>query len=202
MQNQVHSQGQSIPIPLQSNQSQACQQLLPQNVPNNMATAGVPSVSGLTQNPTPNVVGQNSNMQSMSGMSEYSLRQGMPSNIFTNQQMQMQGTQQMLPQQQQQHLYHQQLQHQLMKQKIQQGNLQPSLMQPHMQQQQQQYLLPPTQLQSSQQSGMQPPSIFLICLYVYGTIFFHLNYVFIILLPPKISIFLMCAWFIYLCYHL
>ncbi|XWS20489.1 hypothetical protein CRYUN_Cryun31cG0105300 [Craigia yunnanensis] len=172
MQNQVHSQGQSIPIPLQSNQSQARQQLLPQNVPNNMATAGVqssaglqsgmPSVSGLTQNPMPNVVGQNSNMQSISGISQNSLGQGMSSNIFANQQRQMQGRQQMLPQQQQQqqpHLYHQQLQHQPMKQKIQQGNLQPSLMQPHMQQQPQQNLLPPTQLQSSQQSGMQTSSI-------------------------------------------
>ncbi|XWS20491.1 hypothetical protein CRYUN_Cryun31cG0105500 [Craigia yunnanensis] len=171
MQNQVPSQGQSIPIPLQSNQSQACQQLLPHNVPNNMATAGVqsstglqsgmPSVSGLTQNPMPNVVGQNSNMQSMSGISQNSLEQRMPSNFFANQQRQMQGRQQMLLQQQQQqqqrqqqqHLYHQQLQHQLMKQKIQQGNLKPSLMQPHMQQQQQQNLLPPTQLQSSQHSA-------------------------------------------------
>ncbi|KAK8581288.1 hypothetical protein V6N12_071518 [Hibiscus sabdariffa] len=160
MQNQVHSQGQSIPIPLQSNQSQARQQLLPQSVPNSMTSAGVqssaglqsgmPPVSGLSQNPISSVVGQNSNMQSMSGISQNSMGQGMPSNIYANQQRQMQGRQQVLPQQQQ--LYHQQ---QLMKQKIQQGNLQPSLMQSHMQQQQQQNLLPPTQLQSSQQSGMQ-----------------------------------------------
>ncbi|XP_038993346.1 mediator of RNA polymerase II transcription subunit 15a-like isoform X2 [Hibiscus syriacus] len=167
MQNQVHSQGQSVPIPLQSNQSQARQQLLPQSVPNNMASAGVqssaglqsgmPPVSGLSQNPISSVVGQNSNMQNMSGISQNSMGQGMPSNIFANQQRQMQGRQQVLPQQQQQQqqLYHQQLQQQLMKQKIQQGNLQPSLMQSHMQQQQQQNLLPPTQLQSSQQSGMQ-----------------------------------------------
>ncbi|MBA0745357.1 hypothetical protein Gogos_007935 [Gossypium gossypioides] len=47
MQNQVHSQGQSVPIPLQSNQSQAHQQLLPQSVPNNMASAGVQSSAGL-----------------------------------------------------------------------------------------------------------------------------------------------------------
>ncbi|WRX27303.1 Mediator complex subunit 15 [Theobroma cacao] len=89
MQNQVHSQGQSIPIPLQSNQSQTRQQLLPQNVPNNMTSAGVqssaglqygmPPVSGLTQNPIPNVVGQNSNMQNMSGTMQNSLGQGMPS---------------------------------------------------------------------------------------------------------------------------
>ncbi|KAK8641742.1 hypothetical protein V6N13_011120 [Hibiscus sabdariffa] len=172
MQNQVHSQGQSIPVPLQSNQSQARQQLLPQSVPNNMASAGVqssaglqsgmPPVSGLSQNTTiSSVVGQNSNMQNMSGMSQNSMGQGMTSNIFANQQRQMQGRQQVLPQQQQQQqLYHQQqLQQQLMKQKIQQGNLQPSLMQSHMQQQQQQNLLPPTQLQSSQQSGMQTSSV-------------------------------------------
>ncbi|MBA0774686.1 hypothetical protein Gotri_009882 [Gossypium trilobum] len=66
MQNQVHSQGQSVPIPLQCNQSQAHQQLLPQSVPNNMASAGVqssaglqsgmPPVSGLSQNPISNVL--------------------------------------------------------------------------------------------------------------------------------------------------
>ncbi|KAK8992894.1 hypothetical protein V6N11_048957 [Hibiscus sabdariffa] len=167
LQSQVHSQGQSVPISLQSNQSQA--QLLSQSVPNNMASAGVqssaglqsgmPTVSGLTQNPVSNVVGQNSNMQNMSGISQNSLGQGMSPNIFANQQRQMQGRQQMLPQQQpqQQNLYHQQLQNQLMKQQIQQGNLQPSVMQSHMQQQQN--LLPPTQLQSSQQSGMQTSSI-------------------------------------------
>ncbi|XP_039026061.1 mediator of RNA polymerase II transcription subunit 15a-like isoform X2 [Hibiscus syriacus] len=167
MQNQVHNQGQSVPISLQSNQSQA--QLLSQSVPNNMASAGVqssaglqsgiPTVSGLTQNPVPNVVGQNSNMQNMSGISQNSVGHGMSSNIFANQQRQMQGRQQVLPQQQQQqqHLYHQQLQNQLTKQQIQQGNLQPSLMQSHMQQQQ--TLLPPTQLQSSQQSGIQTSSI-------------------------------------------
>ncbi|XVF24725.1 hypothetical protein REPUB_Repub13aG0151900 [Reevesia pubescens] len=177
MQNQVHSQGQSTSIPLQSNQSQPRQQLLPQSVPNNMASAGVqssaglqsgmPSVSGLTQNPVPNVVGQNSNMQNMSGISQNSLGQGMPNNVFANQQRQMQGRQQVLPQQQQQqqqqqhHLYNQQLQHQLLKQKIQQGNLQSPLMQSHIQQQQQQQqnLLPPTHLQSSQQSGMQTSSM-------------------------------------------
>ncbi|MBA0840543.1 hypothetical protein Goarm_003121 [Gossypium armourianum] len=66
MQNQVHSQGQSIPISLQSNQSQA--KLLPQSVPNNMASAGVqssaglqsemPAISGLTLSPVPDVVEQ------------------------------------------------------------------------------------------------------------------------------------------------
>ncbi|XP_022716551.1 uncharacterized protein LOC111275436 [Durio zibethinus] len=111
MQNQVHSQGQSIPIPLQSNQSQAHQQLLPQSVPNNMSSAGVqsstglqsgmPSVSGPTQNSIPNVVGQNSNMQNLSEISQNSLGQGISSNICTNHQRQMQGRQQVLPQQQQ-----------------------------------------------------------------------------------------------------
>ncbi|XP_022716550.1 LOW QUALITY PROTEIN: mediator of RNA polymerase II transcription subunit 15a-like [Durio zibethinus] len=172
MQNQVHSQGQSIPIPLQSNQSQARQQLLPQSVPNNMSSAGVqsstglqsgmPSVSGPTQNSIPDVVGQNSNMQNLSEISQNSLGQGISSNIFTIQQRQMQGRQRVLlqqQQQQQQQLYPQQLQQQLMKQKIQQGNLQPSLMQFHMPQQQQQNLLPPTQLQSCLQSGMQTSSV-------------------------------------------
>ncbi|GMI93916.1 hypothetical protein HRI_003060900 [Hibiscus trionum] len=169
MQNQVHSQGQSVPISLQSNQSQA--QLLSQSVSNSVASSGVqtsaglpsgmPTVSGLAQNsgnPAPNVVDQNSNMQNMSGISQNSLGQGMSSNIFV-QQRQMQGRQQVLPQQQQQQqqLYHQQLQNQLMKQQTHQGNLQPSLMQSQMQQQQN--LLPPTQLQSSQQSGMQTSSI-------------------------------------------
>ncbi|KAE8674063.1 Mediator of RNA polymerase II transcription subunit 15a [Hibiscus syriacus] len=164
MQNQVHSQGQSVPISLQSSQSQA--QLLSQSVPNSMAPAGVQSSAGLpsgmptvSQNPVPNVVGQNSNIQNMPGISQNSLGQGMSSNVFANQQRQMQVTQQVLPQpqQQQQHPYHQQLQNQLMKQQIQQGNIQPSLMQSHMQHQQN--LLPRTQLQSSQQSGMQTSSV-------------------------------------------
>ncbi|XVF74801.1 hypothetical protein PTKIN_Ptkin13bG0140400 [Pterospermum kingtungense] len=56
MQNQVHSQGQSVPTLLQ---------LLPLTVPNNMASAGVQSSAGLqsTLDPTTNVDGQNSSMQ-------------------------------------------------------------------------------------------------------------------------------------------
>ncbi|OMP01461.1 putative transcription cofactor [Corchorus olitorius] len=92
-QNQIHSQGQTIHIPQESNQSQACQQLLPQNVQNNMAPSGfqsgMPPVSCQTQNPIPNFGGQN-----ISGISQNSTGQGMPSHIYSIQQRQMQGVQQ------------------------------------------------------------------------------------------------------------
>nr|POE84148.1 hypothetical protein CFP56_40025 [Quercus suber] len=65
MQPQVHNPGQSLPIPLSVNQSR--QQMLSQNIQNNIPSAGVQStaslpsalspVSGLSQNPIPNVVG-------------------------------------------------------------------------------------------------------------------------------------------------
>lgn len=169
MQPQVHNQGQSTPIPLVANQSQALQQLLSQNLQNNIPSGGVQSsVTGLTQTPMPNVVSQNSNMQNISGVSQNSVGnsmvQGVPSNMFGSSQRQMQGRQQVVPQQQQQqsqnqYLYQQQLQQQLLKQKFHQGSIPHSLMQPHMQQQQQQQqILQPTQLQSSQQSVMQTSS--------------------------------------------
>ncbi|TXG72607.1 hypothetical protein EZV62_001186 [Acer yangbiense] len=177
MQNQVHNQGQSLPIPLSANQPQPRQQLLSQNIQNNMATAGVqsssglpsvlPPASGLNQTPISTVVGQNSNMQNISSVSQNvvgsSMGQGAPSNLYANSQRQMQGRQQVLSQQQQQQsqnpqqfLYQQQFQQQLMKQKLHQGNLSHPLM---MQQQQQQNLVQPNQLQSSQQSGMQSSSV-------------------------------------------
>ncbi|XP_042951247.1 mediator of RNA polymerase II transcription subunit 15a-like isoform X3 [Carya illinoinensis] len=182
MQNQVHNQGQSLPIPLQS---QARQQLLSQNIQNNVPSAGVqsstslpstlPTVSGLNQAPISNVVGQNTNMQNISGNSQNpvgnSMGQGVPSNMFTNNQRQMQGRQQVVPlqqqqqqsQNQQQYMYQQQLQQKLLKQKIQQGNTPHALMQvqshiQQQQQQQQQNLLQNNQLQSSQQSIMQSSS--------------------------------------------
>ncbi|KAK2643995.1 hypothetical protein Ddye_019190 [Dipteronia dyeriana] len=180
MQNQVHNQGQSLPIPLSANQPQPRQQLLSQNIQNNMSTAGVqsssglpsvlPSASGLNQTPISSVVGQNSNMQNISSVSQNvvgsSMGQGAPSNLYANSQRQMPGRQQVLSQQQQQqsqnpqqYLYQQQQQlHQLMKQKLHQGNLSHPLMM-QQQQQQPQNLVQPNQLQSSQQSGMQTSSV-------------------------------------------
>eukprot|EP00258_Populus_trichocarpa_P037758 XP_024453777.1 mediator of RNA polymerase II transcription subunit 15a isoform X2 [Populus trichocarpa] len=175
---QVHNQGQSLPNSLSSNQSQARQQLS-QNMQNSMSSNGVqssaglqsamPSVSGLTQT-IPNTVGQNANMQSISGVSQNpvgnSMGQGIPPNMFVNSQRQMPGRQQVVPPQQQQqsqnpqqYLYQQQMQHQLLKQKLQQGNHPHSLVQSHIHQQQQQNLLQPNQLQSSQQSGLQTSTV-------------------------------------------
>ncbi|KAG6780296.1 hypothetical protein POTOM_013150 [Populus tomentosa] len=111
---QVHNQGQSLPISLPTNQSQACQQLS-QNMQNSMSSnevqssaglqSAMPSVSGLTQTIS-NTVGQNANMQSISGVSQNpvgnSMGQGIPSNMFVNSQRQMPGRQQVVPPQQQQ----------------------------------------------------------------------------------------------------
>ncbi|OMO54453.1 hypothetical protein CCACVL1_27776 [Corchorus capsularis] len=96
-QNQIHSQGQIIPILTESNQSQVCQQLLPRNVQNNMASSGFQS--GMPR-PLSNVGGQN-----ISGISQNSMGQGMPSHIYSMQQRPMQGVQQVRPQQQQQMIY-------------------------------------------------------------------------------------------------
>uniref|UniRef100_A0A2K2B0L4 Mediator complex subunit 15 KIX domain-containing protein n=2 Tax=Populus trichocarpa TaxID=3694 RepID=A0A2K2B0L4_POPTR len=175
---QVHNQGQSLPISLSSNQPQARQQLS-QNMQNSMSSNGVqssaglqsamPSVSSLTQT-IANTVGQNANMQSISGVSQNPvgnlMGQGIPSNMFVNSQRQMPGRQQVVPPQQQQqsqnpqqYLYQQQIQQQLLKQKLQQGNHPHSLVQSHIHhQQQQQNLLQPNQLQSGLQTStvMQP----------------------------------------------
>ncbi|XP_034903915.2 mediator of RNA polymerase II transcription subunit 15a isoform X2 [Populus alba] len=174
MQSQVHNQGPSLTIPLPANQSQERQQLLSQNMQTGMASSGVqssgltsalPPISSLTQT-VPNSVGQNPNMQSISGVSQNPvgnpMGQGVPSSMFANSQRQ--GRQQVVPQQQQQsqnpqqYFYQQQLQQQFLKQKLQQGNPQHSLVQSHVQQQQQN-LLQSNQLQSSQQSGVQTPSV-------------------------------------------
>ncbi|KAI5602864.1 hypothetical protein BDE02_01G182500 [Populus trichocarpa] len=175
MQSQVHNQGPSLTIPLPANQSQERQQLLSQNMQTGMASSGVQSSSGLTSalppissltQTVPNSVGQNPNMQSISGVSQNPvgnpMGQGVPSNMLANSQRQ--GRQLVVPQQQQQpqnpqqYFYQQQLQQQLLKQKLQQGNPQHSLVQSHVQQQQQN-LLQSNQLQSSQQSGVQTPSV-------------------------------------------
>ncbi|KAH8520777.1 hypothetical protein H0E87_001996 [Populus deltoides] len=173
MQSQVHNQGPSLTIPLPANQSQERQQLLSQNMQTGMASSGVQSSSGLTSalppissltQTVPNSVGQNPNMQSISGVSQNPVGNPMgqgPSNMLANSQRQ--GRQQVVPQQQQQsqipqqYFYQQQLQQQLLKQKLQQGNPQHSLVQSHVQQQQN--LLQSNQLQSSQQSGVQTPSV-------------------------------------------
>ncbi|KAJ6706532.1 MEDIATOR OF RNA polymerase II TRANSCRIPTION SUBUNIT 15A-RELATED [Salix purpurea] len=140
---QGHNQGQSLPIPLSANQPQARQQS--QNMQNSMSSNGVqssaglqpamPPVSGLTQTST-NTVGQNGNMQSISGVSPK------PSGELN-------------------WARYQQLQQQILKQKIQQGSLPHSLVQSHIQQQQQQKqnLLQPNLLQPSQQSGLQTSSV-------------------------------------------
>ncbi|KAF4347732.1 hypothetical protein G4B88_017811 [Cannabis sativa] len=165
---QVHNQGQSLVMPLSSNQSQTRQQLLSQNIQNSAAVQSSSSISStlppptsLSQTSIPNVVGQNPNMQNMSSSSQNPVG-------YANTQRQVQGRQQVPQQQQQsqnpqsQYLYQQQLQQQILKPKFQQGNIPQSMLQTHMQQQQQN-LLQPTQLQSSQpavvqtSASMQPP---------------------------------------------
>ncbi|KAL2531801.1 Mediator of RNA polymerase II transcription subunit 15a [Abeliophyllum distichum] len=74
MQSQISNQGQPLPIPMVTNQSQVRQQLLPQNIQNNMPTgvpnsagltSALPPVGGVSQGSMPNVVGQNPNMQNL-----------------------------------------------------------------------------------------------------------------------------------------
>lgn len=167
LQFQVHNQGQSPPNPFLDNQSQACQQLLSQNIQNSIPSTEVPISanfpsamprnSGLNQTSIRNVVGQDMDVQNIFGTSQ--------NLVFTNNQWQMQGRHQVVPLQQQQplnpqqYLYQQQLQHQLLKQKLQQGSIPHLLLQPHILQQkktqqlqQQQNILEANQLQSSQQS--------------------------------------------------
>ncbi|XP_062092604.1 mediator of RNA polymerase II transcription subunit 15a-like isoform X2 [Humulus lupulus] len=151
---QVHNQGQSLVMPLSSNQGQTRQQLLSQNVQNSAAVQSSSSVSSTLLPPT-------------------SLSQNMPGNSqntvgYANTHRQMQVRQQ-VPQQQQQSQNQQQYlyQQQLVKPKFPQGNVPQSILQSHIQQQQQQQqnVLQSTQLQSSQQavvqtsSAMQPPLI-------------------------------------------
>nr|GMD58450.1 mediator of RNA polymerase II transcription subunit 15A-like isoform X1 [Ipomoea batatas] len=174
MQPQVNNQVQQLSVPMVTNQSQARQQLLSQNIQNNITSSGMqnsaslvpalPSVGNLTQPNIPNVVSQNSNLQNVQGIpnvAQNSVGNSMGhSNMVPNSQRQMQGRQQQVVSQQQQqlqqsqtphpHLYQQQLRHHMMKQKLQ------SQVQQQQEQQQQQNLLQPTQIQSSQQAVMQP----------------------------------------------
>uniref|UniRef100_M1APV7 Transcription cofactor n=1 Tax=Solanum tuberosum TaxID=4113 RepID=M1APV7_SOLTU len=81
MQSQVNSQ--ALPVPMVANQTQTRQPLLQQNLQNNMASTGLqnsaslapalPSVSNLTQGTIPNVVGQNSNLQTMPNVGQNSV---------------------------------------------------------------------------------------------------------------------------------
>ncbi|XP_019177234.1 PREDICTED: mediator of RNA polymerase II transcription subunit 15a-like isoform X3 [Ipomoea nil] len=174
MQPQVNNQVQQLSVPMVTNQSQARQQLLSQNIQNNITSSGMqnsaslmpalPSVGNLTQPNIPSVVSQNSNSQNVQGIpnvAQNSVGNSMGhSNMVPNSQRQMQGRQQQVVSQQQQqqqqsqtphpHLYQQQLRHHMMKQKFQ------SQVQQQQEQQQQQNLLQPTQIQSSQQAVMQP----------------------------------------------
>ncbi|XP_050140354.1 mediator of RNA polymerase II transcription subunit 15a-like [Malus sylvestris] len=80
MQPQVPNQGQSLFMALSANQSQSHLQVLAQNIENEIPPAGVQSSAGfssavptsscLTQAPIPKIIGQNSNMQNMSGTSQ------------------------------------------------------------------------------------------------------------------------------------
>ncbi|KAG6780294.1 hypothetical protein POTOM_013148 [Populus tomentosa] len=99
---EVQNQGLFLPILLSTDQSQARQQLVSQNMQNCMASNGVqsyaglqaalPPVSGVTQT-IPNTVVQNRNMQSIPGVSQNSvgnsMGQGIPSTMFVNSQRQM-----------------------------------------------------------------------------------------------------------------
>eukprot|EP00258_Populus_trichocarpa_P037421 XP_024453440.1 mediator of RNA polymerase II transcription subunit 15a-like [Populus trichocarpa] len=102
MRPEVQNQGLFLPILLSTDQSQACQQLVSQNMQNCMASNGVqsyaglqaalPPVSGVTLT-NPNTVVQNPNMQSIPGVSQNSvgnsMGQGIPYTMFANSQRQM-----------------------------------------------------------------------------------------------------------------
>ncbi|KAK1375661.1 Mediator of RNA polymerase II transcription subunit 15a [Heracleum sosnowskyi] len=169
MQSQLNSQGLPL-VPVSTSLSQSGQ-LLPQNITNNIYSAGLqgsaglssslPPINSLSQANNSPSVNQNSNTQSIpniSGVRQNSVAsaigQGIPSNIFANSQRQTGRQQQGVSQQQQQQLQNSQqylYKQQLLKQKIH------SQMQSHIQQQeQQQNFLQSNQLHSSQQSVMQP----------------------------------------------
>ncbi|OIT35983.1 PREDICTED: mediator of RNA polymerase II transcription subunit 15a-like [Nicotiana attenuata] len=173
MHSQVNSQAQQLPVPMVANETQTKQPLLLQNIQNNMASQNcvslspaLPPVGNLTQATMPNVVGQNSNFQTMPNVGQV-----VPPDLVSNSQRQMQGRQQQVASQQQQQqfqttqqFYQQQLHRQMMKKKFQQGNTPQSLIQHEQQkqqpqsqeeqQQQRQNLLQPTQ-RNQQQFGSQ-----------------------------------------------
>ncbi|KAH7848470.1 hypothetical protein Vadar_003117 [Vaccinium darrowii] len=161
--------GRSLPIPMATNQVQAHQQLISQNIQDNMGATAVqgsanlasafPNIGGLPPTTMPNVVGQNSNLQNIDNVSAQnsignSVGQGESSNIFASTQRQMPCRQQVVPQQQQsQNPQQQLLQQQLMKQKYQKGSIPDTKMQSQLQQQQaQQHRQKQNQQPSVQQS--------------------------------------------------
>ncbi|CAN0911092.1 Receptor-like protein 4 [Linum grandiflorum] len=175
MQSQVPSQGQSLPIPLPDNQSQALQ-FLPQNMQNSMSSAGLqssaalqtplPPVSGVNQTPI-NIASQNASLQNMSNMAQNpvvtSIGHGVSSNMFGNPLRQMPALNRAIGQQQKQQslnpqsLYQQQQQQFQQQLLMKQRNLAHPMMQSQLQQQQQphQNALQSSQFQKPQQSGVQ-----------------------------------------------
>ncbi|XP_075084129.1 mediator of RNA polymerase II transcription subunit 15a isoform X3 [Nicotiana tabacum] len=174
MHSQVNSQAQQLPVPMVANETQTKRPVLLQNIQNNMASQNcvslspaLPPLGNLTQATMPNVIGRNSNFQTMQTMPN--VDQVVPPNMVSNSQRQMQGRQQQVASQQQQqqfqttqrYLYQQQLHRQMIKKKFQLGNTPQSLIQ-HEQQKQQpqsqeeqhqqrQNLLQPTQRNMHQQ---------------------------------------------------
>ncbi|KAL9239902.1 hypothetical protein vseg_014177 [Gypsophila vaccaria] len=168
LQTQVHKQGQSVPLQLVPNHSQARQQIPSQSTQTNVASGGMQTTAigfsntiptnGLAQNPVPNLA-QNLNLQSISGISQSSmgntLNQGITSNMLSNAQRQIQSRQQHSQQNSQQFMYQQQMQHHLLK-----HNLQPqSAQQPMMQTSS---VMQPSMIsglqQNQQQSSIQQPT--------------------------------------------
>ncbi|MED6131399.1 hypothetical protein PIB30_009621 [Stylosanthes scabra] len=154
----------SINLP---NQPQQRQQLLSQSIQSGNVSSqpNLPPVSSLAQTSSQNV-GQNSNIQNMTGQNPVGSTIGQSSSVqdmFSGSQRQMTGRQQVVPQQQQQQPQNAQqylYQQQLMKQKFQ--------LQSQMHSQQQQSLLQPNQVQpsmmqtsslSSHQQNQQPNNV-------------------------------------------
>ncbi|CAH9110799.1 unnamed protein product [Cuscuta europaea] len=131
MQPQVNNQAQPLSVTMVSNQSQARQQLLSQNIQNTITSSGaLPSAGSLTQTNMTNAVGQNSNLQNVQGIpaaAQSSVGNTMGhSNVVANSIRQMQERQQQVVSQQQQqsqasntHLYQHQLRQQMLKKKFQ-----------------------------------------------------------------------------------
>ncbi|KAI5656543.1 hypothetical protein M9H77_25336 [Catharanthus roseus] len=160
----MHNQPFSMPVV--SNQSQACQQLLPQNMQNSISSAGVqnsasftsiiPAVGNLTQDSKPNNQHCSRCRRKFNGT-------GVPPNVFANSQRLMAGRQQVRPTTATAaackftaSLSAAEATTAINEAKVQQRSIQQSLMQSRMQQQQRQNLLQPAHTQTSQQAVMQP----------------------------------------------
>ncbi|VFR03142.1 unnamed protein product [Cuscuta campestris] len=179
MQLQVNNQAQPLSVPMVSNQSQARQQLLSQNIQNTITSAGMqnsvnlvsalPSAGNSTQINIPNAASQNSNLQNVQGIpiaTQNSVGNTLGhSNMIVNSIRQIQERQQQVVSQQQQqqsqtpntHIYQQQLHRPVLKPKFQSQVQHPQeqQQQPNIQQQVQSFQQQ-TQSQSSQQVALQP----------------------------------------------